>query len=108
VVDLAKKLRMFGLQRRTVVLRNATRMASRASVAERFGRNPKLQDRKSRSNIGSRRSCRLLQPLDRARWDAERPHPAVGLWDLHPADWCRAVDACTEVLLEFGNHAPNP
>jgi hypothetical protein len=28
-----------------------------------------------------------------------------GLWDLHPADWCRAVDACTEVCGQLVEHA---
>ena len=31
--------------------------------------------------------------------DTQRPHSTVGLWDLHPAHWRRAVDACTEVTL---------
>ena len=53
-VEASKKLRMSASKTNCRPLGNATRMASRASVAERFGRNPKLQGRKSASNIGSR------------------------------------------------------
>ncbi len=37
--------------------------------------------------------------------DAQRAELAVGLWNLHPADWCRVVVACTEARLELGDHA---
>jgi hypothetical protein len=34
--------------------------------------------------------CRLLAHTIAHRRDAERPYPAVWLWDLHPANWCKS------------------
>jgi site-specific DNA recombinase len=45
----------------------------------------------------------LAHPVCDSR-DAQWAFGPIGLWNLHPAYWCRAVDACTEALLEIGDH----
>jgi len=40
--------------------------------------------------------------------DAQRALGPVGFGDLHPAHWCRAVDACTEGQGKLIEHPMNP
>ena len=54
MVDGAEEVADISLEDELVALDEPIRNRSRASVADRFGRNPKLQGRKSASNKGSR------------------------------------------------------
>ena len=52
--DASKKFSMSASKTNSLPSMNPTRNRSRASVVDRFGRNPKLAGRKSASNNGSR------------------------------------------------------
>jgi hypothetical protein len=80
-----------------------------ALVADRFGRNPKLQSKKSASKIGLEDDlgCLLAHPVTHGG-DTQRPLAAVRFGDLHPTHRRRAVDACPEIrgqLIEHPSHA---
>ena len=78
-------------------------------MADRFGRNPKLQGRKSASKIGSRTILAACwhDPVAHSR-DTQRPLPAVGLGDLHPTHQRRPVDTRAEVTGKLAEHPLDP
>jgi len=51
--------------------------------------------------------CLLAHPVGDSG-DTQRALGPVGLGDLHPAHWCRAVDACTEGQGKLIEHPMNP
>lgn len=87
---------------------NPTRSLSSAPVALRFGRNPKLQSRKSGLEDRFEDQLRsLLRHSVAHRGDTQRPFPAVRLGDLHPTHRHRVVGACPKVRGELIQHPSN-
>src|SRR5664279_5475850 len=85
---------------------NATRIASKASVALRLGRNPKP----ARQEIGLENRFqdqlrRLLHHPITHSGNTQRPHPAIRFGDLHPPHRRRVIHPLAEVSAQLTQHA---